>query len=114
MLRIDEAVAVLVDQEGSPVCFRWQEKDYLVGSRPVRWFARTQWWIGERAQRGIGSRALEAEIWRLKVVEGGVFDLLHKIFTGAWKLIRKFEKIIFFPFGNRLTRNSRQVAVNGL
>ena len=91
MLRIDEAVAVLVDQEGSPVCFRWQEKDYLVGSRPVRWFARTQWWIGERAQRGIGSGTLEVEMWRLNSVEGGVFDLLHNSPTGGWKLIRKFD-----------------------
>jgi hypothetical protein len=91
MLRIDEAVAVLVDQEGSPVCFRWQEKDYLVGSRPVRWFARTQWWIGERAQKGIGSGVLEVEMWRLSVAESGVFDLLHNTPTGAWKLVRRFE-----------------------
>jgi hypothetical protein len=91
MLRIDEPVAVLVDQEGSPVCFRWQGKDYLVGSRPVRWFARTQWWVGERAQRGIGSGALEVEMWRIGVEDGGVFDLLHNTLTGAWKLLRRFE-----------------------
>ena len=39
MGRIDEAVAVLVDQEGAPTLFRWREKDYQVSSRPVRWFA---------------------------------------------------------------------------
>ena len=41
MRRIDETVAVLVDQKGTPTLFRWREKDYQVSSRPVRWFART-------------------------------------------------------------------------
>ena len=90
MGRIDEAVAVLVDQEGAPTLFRWREKDYQVSSRPVRWFARTEWWIGERAHRGIGSGAVEVEMWRLWVTEGGVFDLLHHSPTDAWKLIRVF------------------------
>lgn len=93
MLRIDETVAVLVDQEGSPVCFRWQEKDYLVGSRPVRWFARTQWWIGERAQRGIGSGALEVEMWRFVATWDGqlcIFELLHNTESNGWKLLRQF------------------------
>ena len=40
MERIDEAVAVLVDQEGAPTLFRWREKDYQVSSKPVRWFSR--------------------------------------------------------------------------
>jgi hypothetical protein len=94
MLRIDEAVAVLVDQEGSPVCFRWQEKDYLVGSRPVRWFARTQWWIGERAQRGIGSGALEVEMWRVISSELDSkchFELIHNSEANSWKLLRRFD-----------------------
>ena len=36
MGRIDEAVAVLVDQEGAPALIRWREKDYQVSRRPVR------------------------------------------------------------------------------
>ena len=91
MGRIDEAVAVLLDQEGAPALFRWREKDYQVSSRPVRWFARTEWWAGERAHRGIGSGAVEVEMWRLRVAESGAFDLLHNSPTGAWKLVRKFE-----------------------
>ena len=90
MCRIDEAVAVLVDQDGAPTVFRWREKDYQVSSRPVRWFARTEWWVGERAYRGIGSGSVEVEMWRLGVAEGGVFDLLHHSSTDAWKLIRVF------------------------
>ena len=91
MGRIDEAVAVLVDQEGAPTLFRWREKDYQVSSRPVRWFARSEWWAGERAHRGIGSGAVEVEMWRLRVTEGGVFDLLGDSSAGSWTLIRKFE-----------------------
>ena len=51
MGRIDEIVAVLVDQQGAPLVFRWREKDFQVRSRPVRWFARADWWLGERAHR---------------------------------------------------------------
>jgi len=91
MGRIDEAVTVLVDQEGAPTLFRWREKDYQVSCRPVRWFARTEWWVGERAQKGIGSGALEAEMWRLSVADLGVFDLLHNHSTGAWKLVRRYQ-----------------------
>ncbi len=94
MGRIDEAVAVLVDQEGAPTLFRWREKDYQVSSRPVRWFARAEWWVGERAHRGIGSGALEVEVWRLFTSRDGTecsFDLLHDKSANNWKLLRKFE-----------------------
>ena len=94
MGRIDEAVAVLVDQEGAPTLFRWREKDYQVSSRPVRWFARTEWWVGERAHRGIGSGAVELEMWRFIATADEVktpFELLHNYLTGSWKLIRRFD-----------------------
>ena len=94
MGRIDEVVAVLVDQEGAPILFRWREKDYQVSSRPVRWFARAEWWVGERAHRGIGSGVLEVEMWRLLVVADGMktsFELLHNQSTNSWKLLRRFE-----------------------
>ena len=94
MLRIDEPVVVLVDQEGSPICFRWKEKEYLVGSGPVRWFARTEWWVGERAHRGIGSGILEVEMWRFLATGDGTktsFELLHNTAGNSWKLLRRFE-----------------------
>ena len=94
MGRIDEAVAVLVDQEGAPTLFRWREKDYQISSRPVRWFARTDWWVGERAHRGIGSGAVEVEMWRLAAtdLEAKVhFEILHDYATNSWMLVRKFE-----------------------
>ena len=95
MGRIDEAVAVLVDQEGAPTVFRWREKDYQVSSGPVRWFARTEWWAGERAHRGIGSGAVEVEMWRLLASplddSSSCFELLHNSIGNSWKLIRKYD-----------------------
>jgi len=94
MGRIDEAVAVLVDQEGAPTLFRWRERDYQVSSRPVRWFARAEWWVGERAHRGIGSGVLEVEMWRLLATVDGIkssFEMIHNSITGNWILIRQFE-----------------------
>jgi hypothetical protein len=94
MGRIDEAVAVLVDQEGAPTLFRWREKDYQVSSRPVRWFARTEWWVGERAHRGIGSGAVEVEIWRFSASLTETtksIELLHNTMSENWFLLRIFE-----------------------
>lgn len=94
MLRIDEPVAVLVDQEGSPTHFRWRECEYRVSSKPVRWFARTEWWVGERAHRGIGSGAVEVEMWRLIATGAGSkypFELLHNTAANSWKLLRQFD-----------------------
>ena len=91
MGRIDEAVAVLVDQEGAPTLFRWREKDYQVSSRPVRWFARAEWWVGERAHRGIGSGAVEVEMWKVMTSDNRIFEILHNNQAGTWKLLRLFE-----------------------
>jgi len=90
MGRIDEAVAVLVDQEGAPTLFRWREKDYQVSSRPVRWFARAEWWVGERANRGIGSGVLEVEMWRVLASSNGTrstFELVHDVSTKSWHVL---------------------------
>jgi hypothetical protein len=94
MGRIDEIVAVLVDQQGSPLVFRWREKDFQVRSRPVRWFARADWWLGERAHRGIGAGIIEVEMWRfLATADEKVtsFELLHNTASNSWKIIRRFE-----------------------
>ena len=95
MGRIEEAVAVLVDQEGAPTIYRWREKDFHVCSRPVRWFARTEWWVGERAHRGIGSGAVEVEMWRFLATTDGTkisFELIHNAVDNNWKLLRRFEQ----------------------
>ena len=69
-------------------------KEYQVSSRPVRWFARTEWWVGERAHRGIGSGVLEVEMWRFLATGDGTktsFELLHNTAGNSWKLLRRFE-----------------------
>ncbi len=94
MGRIGEVVAVLVDLEGAPTIFRWREKDYQVCSRPVKWFARAEWWVGERAHRGIGSGVLEVEMWRVLATDGGTMtslELLHNSATNVWKILKQFE-----------------------
>ena len=94
MARIDEAVAGLVDQGGAPTHFRWREQDYQDSSRPVRWFARAEWWVGERAHRGIGSGAVEVEMWRFIATGDGSkcpFELLHNTAANSWRLLRRFE-----------------------
>ena len=94
MGRIDESVAVLLDQKGSPAIFRWRNVDFQVKSKPVRWFARADWWLGERAHRGIGAGIIEVEMWRfLATAEGKVsaFELLHNTTANSWKLLRRFE-----------------------
>ena len=95
MGRIDETVVVLVDTLGIPTCFRWREKDYFVGNGASRWFARSEWWIGERAQKGIGSGVLEVEMWRLVASpqddSSAYFELFHNNIDNSWMLIRKFE-----------------------
>jgi len=89
-----EAVTVLVDQEGAPTLFRWRKRDYQVSSKPVRWFARNEWWEAEGAHRGIGSGAVEVEMWRFLATGDGIrrpFELLHNTAANSWKLLRRFE-----------------------
>jgi len=91
MAHIGEAVAVLVDQGGAPIRFRWREKTYLVATIPVRYFARSDWWIGENASKGIGPSSLEREMWRVVASSDGIrspFELGHNKASNSWMLRR--------------------------
>jgi hypothetical protein len=97
MTRIDELVEVAVNPTGEPIGFSWRNGAYLVLSKPVRWFARREWWIeSARVQRGIGAGVLEVEMWRLVAQnqiassEKGQFELIHNIVDdkNVWKLSR--------------------------
>ena len=93
MAHIGEAVAVLVDQEGAPIRFRWREKTYLVVTKPVRYFARSDWWIGEKASKGIGPSSLELEMWRVLAISDGIrspFELLHSQTTDNWLVMKRY------------------------
>jgi hypothetical protein len=90
MAHIGEAVAVLVDQEGAPTSFRWREKTYLVVNRPARYFARSDWWIGEKASKGIGAKYLEVEVWVVVArcrSESSKFQLIQMPLGMNWSLI---------------------------
>ncbi len=104
MVRVDENVSVSVNQSGEPIGFRWRENNYLVNAKPVRWFARKQWWVeAARAQRGIGAGVLELEMWRLqascteKQKAVAQFELIHNLPDAAkpdfdaWRLVRIYD-----------------------
>lgn len=94
MTRIDELVNVAVNPAGEPIGFSWRNGAYLVLGKPIRWFARRQWWVeSARAQRGIGAGVLEVEMWRLVAEanqEKQQFELVHDLVDdkNVWKLIR--------------------------
>lgn len=99
MLRVDEDVSVVVGAGGEPIGFSWRGVNYLIESKPMRWFARRQWWVeAARVQRGIGAGVLEVEMWRVLAVgvnsprPAAQFELLHS-FVGPsrWQLVRIFN-----------------------
>jgi hypothetical protein len=95
MTRVDETVEVSVNQSGEPVGFSWREERYLVIARPVRWFARRDWWAeSARANRGIGAAVLETEMWGLTAngVQGTAkFELVHSRNGNRWQLVRVYR-----------------------
>jgi hypothetical protein len=96
MVRVDEKVAVSVDRSGSPIGFSWRDGHYLVSSKPVRWFARRQWWIeSARVQRGIGAGVLEVEMWRVMAENSKKpacqYEFVHDALTDTWRLTRIYE-----------------------
>jgi hypothetical protein len=66
MRRMDENVSVSINRTGEPVGFLWRNSTYRVRTRPIRWFARRDWWLeAARVQRGVGAGVLEVEVWRM-------------------------------------------------
>ena len=109
MLRVDEAVEVLVNQAGQPTAFKWRGERYIVVSQPVRWFTRRDWWVeSARAYRGIGAGVMELEMWRCTVrpdrasmasagaanTSAGVqaqFELVRNAAVNRWQLLRIYS-----------------------
>ena len=93
-IAVVDHLAILLDVGVSPTIPVSRNVDFQVKSKPVRWFARADWWLGERAHRGIGAGIIEVEMWRfLATAEGKVssFELLHNTTANSWKLLRRFE-----------------------
>ena len=90
------------DKVGEPIGFNWRGIAYLVKTRPVRWFARREWWVeAARVQRGIGAGVIEVEMWRLQASptaanpEGqsasGQFELIKNADSNVWRLVRVWQ-----------------------
>lgn len=105
MKQIDENVLVSTNHTGEPVGFLWRNSTYRVRTKPVRWFARRDWWIeASRVQRGIGPGVLEVEMWRMVAtkdsgadVEPKVqFDIVHTHDSAnqekhIWRLVKVYD-----------------------
>lgn len=79
MRELDENVLVSTNQSGEPVGFLWRDSNYKVRARPVRWFARRNWWLeASRVQKGIGPGVLEVEVWRMLASAGEASDSAKK------------------------------------
>jgi hypothetical protein len=88
MRQINESISVSTNQTGEPVGFLWRNSTYRVRTKPIRWFARRDWWIeAARVQRGVGAGVLEVEMWRMiasksdipEAEEKNQFELVHSL-----------------------------------
>ena len=103
MRRMDENVSVSINRTGEPVGFLWRNSTYRVQTKPIRWFARRDWWLeAARVQRGVGAGVLEVEVWRMvasKTEEPDQktqFEILHTAPStdGAkaiWRLVKVYD-----------------------
>jgi hypothetical protein len=105
MQRIDEKVLVSTNRSGEPIGFLWRNSNYQVRTKPVRWFARRDWWLeATRVQRGVGATVLEVEVWRMVASKGEEpeaakktqFEIVHSSddandTKGIWRLMRVYD-----------------------
>lgn len=99
-MRVDETVFVATNKGGEPIGFNWRGIAYLVKSRPLRWFARREWWVeASRVQRGVGAGMVEIEMWRLQAGQAAPqnnpdsgqttqFELTRDSEDGHWRLVQ--------------------------
>ena len=87
-MQLEEITRVMLDYDGAPVGFCWRNRDYLVASKPVRWYSRKLWWENtESAQKGIGAALLEVEMWRMWAISDQqriFFELIHNQPQDNW------------------------------
>ncbi len=105
MRQVDEKVLVSTNRIGEPIAFLWRDSNYRVRTKPVRWFARRDWWIdASRVQRGVGAGVLEVEMWRMVASEAeepdtakkAQFDIVHTVGDSPaekniWRLVKIYD-----------------------
>ena len=88
-MQIETLSGVVVDLDGAPVCFIWRGSEYLVASRPVRWYSRRIWWEeSSAAPKGAGP-LMEVEMWRLWATSENsrnLFELRHLQPADSWEI----------------------------
>ena len=88
-MQIETLSGVVVDLDGAPVCFIWRGSEYLVASRPVRWYSRRIGWEeSSSAPKGAGP-IMEVEMWRLWATSGSsrtLFELRHLQPADSWEI----------------------------
>lgn len=89
-MQIETLSGVVVDLDGAPVCFVWRGAEYLVSSRPVRWYSRRIWWEEtSSAPKGTGGPLMEVEMWRLwatSETSRTLFELRHLQPADSWEI----------------------------
>ena len=103
MRQMNENVSVSINRTGEPVGFLWRNSSYRVQTKPIRWYARRDWWLeAARVQRGVGPGVLEVEIWRMVASKAEEpeqktqFEILHTApnADGAkaiWRLVKVYD-----------------------
>ncbi|MFM1951121.1 MAG: hypothetical protein RL418_808 [Actinomycetota bacterium] len=91
-MQLGTITGVMLDFDGAPVGFSYLGRQYLVASRPVRWYSRRLWWSeAESAAKGLGSALVEVEMWRLWAAsdsDRSFFELRHSQPQGNWEIIQ--------------------------
>ncbi|CAB4578485.1 unannotated protein [freshwater metagenome] len=83
---------VVLDPDGAPISFTFENRHYLVSPRPVRWYSRKIWWQqAQSAPKGVGSALVEVEMWRLWATSefDRIFlELRHQQPEDVWEIYR--------------------------
>ncbi|MEY3561239.1 MAG: hypothetical protein RL068_391 [Actinomycetota bacterium] len=89
-MQLEELSGVMLDFDGAPVGFRYRNQEYLVSSKPVRWYSRKLWWDeAVAAPKGTGAALLEIEMWRLWAAtkdSSAFFELKHTRPEDSWQV----------------------------
>jgi hypothetical protein len=103
MRRMDENVSVSINRTGEPVGFLWRNSTYRVQTKPIRWFARRDWWLeAATVRRGVGAGVLEVEMWRMVASKAEApeqktqFEILHTAPSAdgskaIWRLVKVYD-----------------------
>ncbi len=91
-----EAVDVMYSAQGEPAQLVWHGTVYDVAPHPLCWYERRPWWErDERLPPGTGVGAVDTQIWRMVLSDGGAppfsLDVAHYRPAGRWRVIKVYD-----------------------